>query len=226
MKEGCVDEILSRHCRRAMDPHGPRTQLWPDKTSDESIIWPESLSHWPQAVLIAGPWECGLESRVISVPVISVSVYLTNEAQFRRISALSWILISFITVTFVHLAEAFIQSSIRLPCDSELWFHTQILTRLNVRFTWLSGNLGCTEMIVFWCLRSWSEAQTQRGHQDVPRMARPKPVPAGHDQQHPERSRRPLWDLQYYHETQTQREQLQGQAIPHKTLKQETWKIK
>ncbi len=68
--------------------------------------------------------------------------------------------------------------------------------------------------MVLFVLRSWSEAQIKRWHQDIPGMARRKPVPAGHDQQHPERSRRPLWVLQYHHETQTQREQLQGQTIP------------
>ena len=41
-------------------------------------------------------------------------------------------------------------------------------------------------------------------------MAGPQPIPAGHDQQHPEPHRGPLRVLQHHHETQTQREQLQG----------------
>lgn len=41
-------------------------------------------------------------------------------------------------------------------------------------------------------------------------MARSKPVPTGHDQHYSEWHWRPIWDVQHYHETQTQGEQFQG----------------
>lgn len=43
--------------------------------------------------------------------------------------------------------------------------------------------------------RSWTKAQAERRQQNIPCVAGPKSVSAGHDQQHSEWRRRPLWDV-------------------------------
>lgn len=58
--------------------------------------------------------------------------------------------------------------------------------------------------------RSWTKAQAERRQQNVPCVVGPKPVSAGHDQQYSEWLRRPIWDVQHHHETQTKGEQFQG----------------
>lgn len=84
------------------------------------------------------------------------------------------------------------------------WFHL-LLMYLSVKKQMKMG-IFCLPL---W-YRSWTKAQAERRQQNLPCVAGPKPVSAGHDQQYSEWHRRPVWDVQHHHETQTQGEQFQG----------------